>query len=447
MIRFDSVPFTLGNCELKASGQAVMNTGLKILVIHVRRQANKVFPSLAFAGHKSWQRHFLALVVCKRQSCHTSPRYIQVPTSTYLPTMEDDIQALRKQLSFCRRIEIISMTANGSSVLAQGQLEDGTYENGGNWFRVQLMGPEELQLQEEVKEKQGGGEFTDILIHDDIPNAEPTTESTTTATEEAPAAEEAPAGEERPATEPAPAASCPLTDLCHLRITVGGLHQGQLSSITDFRTDYDFPLGNSEDSKGLLLTAQSQQLALHMVIHGWPSTDWGGNMGALDHHVITASSSQDALDYLSVTLPQRYPDATVSFSAVYLFSDINMGVIRNLPARVRAQLEQGLEESQSQFLFLKLITNRLRFVMDEDDTEALVPQVERVKNALAMLDIMSMEDLKTTQTKETMEYIIQMHKISRETGPQGTFEACVNGLLLQKQQKEERKRHQTMTTL
>jgi hypothetical protein len=46
-----------------------------------------------------------------------------------------------------------------------------------------------------------------------------------------------------------------------------------------------------------------------------------------------------------------------------------------------------------------------------------------------------------------MEYIIQMHKISRETGPNGTFEACVNGLLLQKQQKEERKRHQTMTTL
>jgi hypothetical protein len=346
--------------------------------------------------------------------------------------MEEDIQALRKQLSFCRRIELISLTANGSSVLAHGQLEDGNYENGRHWFRVQLV----AKGSEEPEEKQGqekrGDDFTDIVLHDDIPNVESSTTDSTAVTEEA-----------TPVEESLPPASCPLTDLCHLRITIGGLHQGQLSSSSDFRPDYNYAVGNSEDSKGLLLTAQSQQLALHMVIHGWPSTDWGV-VGALDH---TASNNQDALDYLSVTLPQRFPDAYVSFSAVYLFSDVNQRVIRNLPARVRAQLEQGLEESHLQYQFLKLVTNRLRFVMDEDDNEALGPQVQRVMEALAMLDITSMEHLKTAQTKQTMEYIIQMHKISRESGPEGTFEACVNGLLLQKQQKEERRRHQTNTTL
>ena len=359
--------------------------------------------------------------------------------------MEDDIQALQKQLSFCRRIQIVSVTAHGNFVLAQGQLEDGVYENGASWFRVPLVPMDPQREETDHHDATAINQCDSMTSHDEHPT--PPTSLNTITTETS-------------------AASCPLSDLCHIRITVGGLHQGQLSSLSDFRPDYSFTLGNAKDSKGILLTAQSQQLALHMIVHGWPSSHWGGissrnllmtsvaTTGDKNNSPRSSNSNNNNPDepmsedqYLSVTLPLRYPDATVSFPSVYFFSDVNQGIIRNLPAAVRIKLEHGLEQSQAQFSFRKLVTNRLRFVMDEDDNEALNPQVQRVMEALAMLDIQSMEHLTTAQTKQTMEYIIQMHKIAKETGSDGTFDECVNGLLLQKQQKEERKRHQIKATL
>ncbi|CAB9505054.1 expressed unknown protein [Seminavis robusta] len=334
--------------------------------------------------------------------------------------MEQEIQSLRRQLGFSRRIEILSVSSsmeestssigldisqrysgirNGGAsavVLAQGQIEQGSYDNGGSWMRVELSGPTTATQEEEEKALN--------LEEDDCNHGNST--------------------------------GIPLSELCNLRICVGGLHQGQLSSISDFRPDFDATLGNSEHSKGVLLTAQSKQLAVQVVVHGWPVQDWGEIAMANTH-------SQDALDYLALTLPSRYPHATVSFPAAYLFTDVNKGAIRNLPRNVRAKLEQGLEESQSQFLFLKLVTNRLRFVLDDDNEnpDALVPQVRRVMDALAMLDIHNLQDLDQGQNKQTMEYLIQMHKISLDCGQQqGTFEACINGLLLQKQRKLEQQR-------
>ena len=284
--------------------------------------------------------------------------------------MEKEIQTLRGQLQVCQRVEIRSMETRDdpTAVLAHGKLEDGTYERGGNLFRIPLQ---------------------------------------------------------------ATATTTPLSQLCNLRVTVGGIHQGQLSAISDFRPNYETTLGNSETSRGVLWMAQSQQLSILVIVHGWPESDWSRRIILVD--------ATRSLDLFLVELPKRYPEATVSFEAVYLNSDVNRTAIGNLPEPVLSKLEQGLEQSQAQFVFTKLVTNRMRFVLDSSDMDgstALVPQVEQVLDALSQLEITRLDDLAKPQVKQTMEYLIQTFKLAKEAGRDEIFTNCVDGLLLQKKRKE-----------
>jgi hypothetical protein len=137
---------------------------------------------------------------------------------------------------------------------------------------------------------------------------------------------------------------CPIEKLKNVRICLGGFHNGYINK------DFGAFFGNNEDSTDTSIVIHScggqneRRLWVSFTVNNWPRENYLELVNAESEGQL---NEIQMMEFIVERLPELYPDATITFHDITLWSHGNQDAIQNLPSSLLARLTVGMDAYNS----------------------------------------------------------------------------------------------------